>query len=325
MHISSSYKLLFKPLVLTHRLFFFFVFLSGIILGALLIYTIHPFLNSDTIPTEQSQNVTPIVSSSKTLLNEDILTSITDRNADFKYVRRPDVLVVGMTKSGSTSFWNWMYRSMKGHNYTCTAFVQSLNASPCWGDDAYYLNWFNASEQLRLLKSPSTLRVALWRDPFGRAVSAWKSKVTCEGERFGTDVRNRERVVANLRVNAALPGMTCMNITEYASTLDIIRTRILNGEIRMKNVDPHVRTQEHYSHLIQYDAVFTVAEAAEDVRLLDSIVARVQYKDVARVGLPNMHTSTGGEIEIPEEAARKIAAFAALTKPRPAARTAVAT
>lgn len=250
------------------------------------------------------------------------MLQITADNKDFTYLPRPDILLITMAKGGTTSAFNWLYYGIAGLKYNrtgCQVCVQDLK-SPCWAGHALHPFQMEEPEQWRVLTGPDTLRVAIQRNPFERLVSAWKSKVTCDADRYGTDLRDRERLIPKLLRQAAIPDdpRTCLSILEFAQTLDAIRTKVDTPATPLKSLrklDVHIRPQEFYFHEVDYDIVLDVNDLG-NLTYLKPILERLPYKALDKVqrGPTVYHSSLGEDVQIPETGAKLLHTFAMESK-----------
>mmetsp|Transcript_30772 Transcript_30772/g.92272 ORF Transcript_30772/g.92272 Transcript_30772/m.92272 type:complete len:468 (+) Transcript_30772:769-2172(+) len=157
------------------------------------------------------------------------------------------VLMCVSPKAGSSSFFRWLYHvSTAGGNYDRCAHhehpgqnVHPHRIGPCWasgGDGeharAHALNLTNPLKlpeemQRWIMTDPSVMRFAITRDPLDRAISAWKSKLACDGL-YHTDKNDRPKFL-NMLLQVAegwstekLADPSCMSLLEYAMVLRAI-------------------------------------------------------------------------------------------------------
>lgn len=152
-------------------------------------------------------------------------------------------------KAGSSSFYRWLYHvSTKGKVFdNCTIFKNNAREhphkiGPCWRggtDREHQLNLINPSKlpvekQLQLLDDPNIFRFAITRNPIDRAISAWKSKLACDGL-YNTDLKDREPFLNMLLAasdnwtKAKLKNPHCMTLIEYAYVLRSMSSTDLNA------------------------------------------------------------------------------------------------
>ena len=247
------------------------------------------------------------------------MREITADNTDLTYFPHPDVLLMTMAKGGTTSTFNWLYYGLAGRKFNksaCDTYVQDVR-SPCWLDHARNLYHMPDDDQWRILTGPDTLRVAIQRNPFERLVSSWKSKVTCEADVYGTDVRNRDAIVPQLLRQAGFVDdhRNCLNISEFALVLDRVRARVGIKLQSLRKLDVHLRPQEFYFDDIDYDIVLDVNELG-NVTNVEPILKRLPQNehDFVKAGPPTMHSSKGDDLMIPESAAKLLHLFAMESK-----------
>lgn len=250
------------------------------------------------------------------------MLEITADNTDFKYLPKADILFMTLAKGGTTSTFNWVYYGMAGIKYNrtgCETYVQDLK-SPCWIDHAKYLFQLPEDEQWRVLTSAETLRIAIQRNPFERLVSSWKSKITCDDDKYGTDVRNRDHMVPQLLRQGGMPedSRVCLSIVEFAEALDAVRTRVGTSATKLtslRNIDVHLRPQEFYFDEVDYDIVLDVKDLG-NATYLKPIMERLPHNNLDKVqwGPTVYHASSGEDLQIPERAAKLLHLFAMESK-----------
>eukprot|EP00037_Helgoeca_nana_P033945 m.420031 g.420031 ORF g.420031 m.420031 type:complete len:430 (+) comp32041_c0_seq1:215-1504(+) len=153
------------------------------------------------------------------------------------------VLMCVSPKAGSSSFYRWLYHiSTGGKDYDkCSIFTAGRaryhphHLGPCWNAGTgrtHRLNITNPNklpkeEQLAILNDPDVFRFAITRKPVARAISAWKSKLACDGL-YNTDLGDRPQFLVMLLDIAVgwskkrLADPTCMSLMEYAKVLRAI-------------------------------------------------------------------------------------------------------
>lgn len=256
------------------------------------------------------------------IANQSRMLEITANNRNLVYLHKADILLMTMAKAGTSTTWHWLYPGVTGRKVwdmdACKTYVHDMR-SDCWGSDASFVYSLNPEEQWRVLAtSNSTLRVAIQRNPYERVISSFKSKFTCEHERFSTDVHNRETMVPILRHRCGMPdrSWTCMNVSEFAQTLDSCRQHVGKpGYVSsLRLLDVHIRPQEFFFDEIDYDMVIDVNDLS-DVNVVAPLINRVQYKDLVQNGPRVRHSSGHDQLSIPERAAAMLYAYAAESKP----------
>lgn len=233
-----------------------------------------------------------------------------------RFLPKEKLLVAVTAKAGSTTFWKWLFTGVTGkQEFNCSSYVQNVRAQ-CWDKRAIELHDLPPEVREFALTSPKVLRVAVWRDPFSRLVSCWKSKFACEAWKYGTDYPDRERMVPQLRHSAGLPDVPCLNISMYADTLEAVRLRVLSGNVPLKELNPHLRPQEFFFNDIKYNMILDVTELS-DAKKVYRVWKRLPHRHEVQRRMEHLHKSTGESIAIPEKAAELIGRFASLTKPKP--------
>lgn len=255
-------------------------------------------------------------------LNETRVFQITDKNRQMIYLHKPDIMFMTLAKAGSSSLWHWLYRGVTGHQRwdgrVCNRHVHD-KTSNCWEGHASYMYMLPPLEQMQILTSPDTLRVALQREPYERIISAYKSKFTCEHQRFSTDVHERDHLVSVLRKWAHLPaGPSCMNVSEFALALHLCRENVGKPGFppSLQILDDHIRPQEFYLDEIEYDLVIDVKHLS-DVDVLKPIIDRLEFKQLIEDGVNPRHGSGSEKLLIPEDAAAMLHGYALESKQAP--------
>lgn len=273
--------------------------------------------------------------------NETRLRQITQDNRNLVYLHPPvNIVLMTMAKAGTSTTWHWLYPGVTGKSKWdirgCATYVHDIRSS-CWKSYASYLYQLPIKKQWDLLTSSSShpsnsatnsssngtttsdpnrpLRVAIQRNPFERIISSFKSKFTCEHERFGTDVHNRRTMVPILRRRCQVPNppansefADCMNITEFASALEQCRLR-KNFDLEL--LDVHIKPQQFFFDEIDYDMIIDVNDLS-DINVLRPIIDRIPEPNRQLVvnGPRIRHSSGLDQLNIPEAAAHLLYSYA---------------
>lgn len=249
-----------------------------------------------------------------------VLAITNDNRNDLVYLHKSNIMFMTMAKAGTSSTWHWIYPGVTGHKRydkkVCKTYIHDIDG-PCWRDEASFVYKLPPAEQWKIFTSPQTLRVAIQRDPYSRLISSFKSKFTCEDERFGTDVHNRLFMVPALRRQAGWgTGRSCMNISEFAEALEATRKGVHAGKSRISSLrlmDVHIRPQEMYFDEIDYQMVLDVTDLS-DVKNLEPIIKRLRFQELVKDGITLRHSSGGSELLIPDRAAGLLHNFALESK-----------
>lgn len=237
-----------------------------------------------------------------------------DFNHLIAYVHSLDTVFVNMPKTGSTTFWQLMFLGLSGriwerercgdiHNHT----------SFCWNPYLTDVRYMSLNEQHRVLASSSTRRVAIQRDPFSRLISGYKDKIGC-------DTNDRSPLLDyahRLRRNAnAPPGPGCMNISEFANTLETIRTHIGQpGYLKSwRYIDRHFAPQNYFADEIRYHALFDVADLSNQTRLAH-ILDKLPYGNLSKKANVHSVKSKTVTIMMDDKTAQKLYNYAQLAVP----------
>lgn len=257
--------------------------------------------------------------------NDTVLKKLTHDVREMMYFPTIDVILHVVPKGGTTAQLLWVYRGLTGEidllewdEDKCKTYIQDFT-SPCWQNIGLYIHDLPVEKRREVLSRESTLRVAVQRDPYSRLVSAFKSKFTCERDRFHGD-RDLVVDVALLREQGGDHSgkSECMSVDEYGNILDAMRLHV--GEpgyvYRFKHIDGHIRPAEFFFEEVDYDLVLDV-QHIKDASAVRELYNRLPYKDQLETSVPMVHTSSKSELKIPDEARRKLRAFADVTRVEP--------
>jgi hypothetical protein len=123
-------------------------------------------------------------------------------------------LLCACAKCGTTSFYRYLYKHIFGIDYIAEygftkPWIQNVYENPRW-KPAFNTTKMNDHDLLDLIGRPDTFSLALIREPKERFISAWKSKIACDGKRWHTDIKDRENLVLGL---LDLAGTSWQNIS----------------------------------------------------------------------------------------------------------------
>lgn len=245
-------------------------------------------------------------------LNEDPVFLLTDLNHEILYIERPKILLILTLKAGTAALMTWLYRGVTGRpawdREGCQTYVQNLS-SPCWQGHAHFLYDLPLATRWDLFTKDDVMRVSLQREPYDRLISAYKSKYTCESEKFLSDTNIP--FAHHLRKQARVaPGQPCMELREFAMILD--RLRIYDGDKGISKVswiESHIRPIDLRTDIIDYDVVLDSRYLIhpESVSLL---FERLPFKDTIPPYVPDDHTSGEAHLDVPDDVERSLRAFA---------------
>lgn len=245
-------------------------------------------------------------------LKEDPVFLITDSNHEVVYLKQPKILLVLTLKAGSAALMTWLYRGVTGKptwdTEACGTFVQNLTA-PCWEGQATYLYDLPLETRWDLFTRDDVMRVSVQRDPYQRLISAYKSKYTCDTEKFQSDMDIP--FAHHLREQARVaPGRPCMELSEFAMILD--RLRIYDGEKGVSKVawiESHIRPINLRHDIIDYDVILESRYLIHE-QSVNLLYERLPFKDTIPPYVPGEHTSGVATLNVPEELDRSLRAFA---------------
>lgn len=257
------------------------------------------------------------------IANSSRLSEIVEGNAVLTYLPGPDILLATMARAGSRMIWKSLCIGLLGNKWINFADYMYDKSQPCWGGRAVPVSRLSEPDLWRVLTGPDTLRVAVQRDPYARLISAFKSKYSCEAERFGTDAADRDNKVRSLchHANLSLPSAgtrrdPCMTVSEFATALDRLRENAGQPGFvpSLRYIDHNILPQEYFLDEIEYHLVLDVSDWMDRVKTAP-ILDRLKHADVLRKHRANIDTrSSGDEVLIPEKAATSLHRFALLSK-----------
>jgi len=146
-------------------------------------------------------------------------------------------------KCGSTSMWEELFaivqgRSFKSMNYTGPPWIHKLSNKKLWTNihAEKKTDWSNFKNQDSF---------ALIRDPKERIVSAWKSKVTCDGNQ---EISDHKRLVPKLLELAGSSNITartdkgfpCLDLSDYLAVVSHIHAQGQEGSLEEHFLPQHL-------------------------------------------------------------------------------------
>lgn len=102
-----------------------------------------------------------------------------------------NVVICGCAKCATTSLYRWAYQQHFGKSWVygdTWPYVQDLYEER-WAGAFEHINSSESKRQADIFSNAYSF--ALIRDPKERLISAWKSKVACDAEKYGTDTHDR--------------------------------------------------------------------------------------------------------------------------------------
>jgi len=154
-------------------------------------------------------------------------------------------IVCYCAKCGSTSISNELYEIIFGKTwpYTGKPWIQDLNSK----------RWKGLSKKDWKIDFGKTPSFAVIRDPKERIMSAFRSKVGCQGS---VDISDRSRMVPKLLRLAGLPTKfasnpldgssgLCLNETVYLQALFMIHMQALQGKLNVHFLPQHLHCFRH--------------------------------------------------------------------------------
>lgn len=294
-------------------------------------------LHDESTPCQNLNSSFSLISDVKPLMSRELfperpaetcVSRIVENNRELVYIPSAKVLFATMAKSGTTTLFHWLFKLTVGQGTWpthCLTYVQDIR-SPCWQGLAMSVHNLSLEEQEKVLYSDKKiLRIAVQRQPYKRLISSFKSKFTCEHEKYRTDLANRASMVPVLRRRAQLTASNtlCMNITEFADALDNCRRRAISfrngtrGFEFLRLLDVHIRPQVYCFNEIHYDAIIDVADLSDE-RVLKPLWSRFEHRHKVSPVAGRRHRSTGGSsLTIPDSAAKNLFSFASLSDTAP--------
>lgn len=162
-----------------------------------------------------------------------------DDDGGYHYMPHEKVLICICAKCGSTSLYEFLYAETFGKpwNYTGIPYIHDV-MSPRWEDKFEVLS---SGQTAKVMEDDEAFKFALMRDPKVRLTSSWKSKVACDGTgNWGTDKKDRARMVPRLRDLAGMERAECLDFDSFVETLNVVHEKGLAA-----NLNVHFRPQQH--------------------------------------------------------------------------------
>lgn len=248
-------------------------------------------------------------------LDKDPVFLLTDEINELVYFEQPKILLVLTLKAGSVALMTWLYKGVTGRpswdRSVCGTYVQNMS-SWCWKGYGQFLFDMPLSKRWELFTSDEVMRVGLQREPYGRLISAFKSKYTCETDKFqsDTDIPFAHQLREQARVPAGRP---CMELREFAMILD--RLRMYNGDKGVSKVtwiESHIRPIDLRHDIIDYDVILESRYLVHD-QALSLLYERLPFRQSITPYVPGEHTSGKATLDIPKDVEHSFRAFANLS------------
>lgn len=257
------------------------------------------------------------------------VAEMTSNNRHMVYLPKPRILLVTMAKAGSSTLYHWLFRGLVGKdrwdNKACGSHIHDKTAK-CWEGEISTLHTLPIKQQYEILTDDSVFRLAIQRHPYERLVSAFKSKFTCEDEKFSTDTHERTNMIFNLvkflpnapennvrhYFNAGF-NKTCLTIDQFARILHKVQQM---NNVSVHELDEHIKPQNFFFDEIEYKMILDVNHLS-DINMLQPVIDRLPYKELVKGGIKHRHSSGSKEMYISESAATLLHDFAMLSRPGP--------
>lgn len=206
---------------------------------------------------------------------------------DYDYLPEHDVAFCICAKCGCSSLYAWVYEQIfkKPWEYQDAPWVMATDSSRWHGK----VKKISASQLTNVKK-----KFAIIRDPQERLISSWKSKVSCENEKWGTDAPDRNVFVPSLAELAGLSDKTCMDLEEFLQTLNTI-----HEQGKAPQLNPHFLPQQFGCFRDLAPGNWTMTAPISDPDLLQAFGGSL---GVASKIFPHVHSSKTGELLISDRA-----------------------
>ncbi|CDF41276.1 unnamed protein product [Chondrus crispus] len=240
-------------------------------------------------------------------------------DSDFAYIPESKIFMTTTSKVGSTTLWTWLHKGLSGKSSDkeCKGSQVTNFQAPCWQGKVLHPHNMTDLERWKILNDPEVLRIAITRNPFERILSAWKSKAACESDDFGTDVRERDRLIPGMLRQAQMrKGASCLSITSFAEVLDKLRRMSERDDFDMTLLDKHFRPQEFHFDIINYQYILDVS-MLDNVTALQPIVRRMPFPELLTEGPTKLSSSRPAYQTLSEPTAALLYKFAILTEGLP--------
>lgn len=250
--------------------------------------------------------------------SRDQVDSFFYHDSDLVYIPQGNILITTTAKAGSATLWTWLHKGITGEShFACNneTYIQNFN-SPCWNYQVVHPLKMSSQERWRIVHDPNVFRIAITRDPFQRLISAWKSKVACESDQYGTDVHDRDFIVPNMLNQAGLENNTnCLSLTAFANVLEKVRNMYIRGDFQIRILNKHFRPQEYFFDHINYDIVMDVDQLSNR-SMLEPLVRRLKFPHLLKEAPSILHRSKK-QLHIHEDVAMLLYRFAVLSESVP--------
>ena len=236
-------------------------------------------------------------------------------DSDLVYISHGNILITTTAKAGSTTLWTCLHKGITGEpHFACNneTYIQNFN-SPCWNYQVEYPLRMSSKERWRIVHDPNVFRIAITRDPFQRLLSAWKSKVACDSDEYGTDVIDRDIIVPIMLNQAGLSNDTnCLSLAAFANVLERVRIMYIKGDFEIRFLNKHFRPQEYFFDHIDYDIIMDVDQLSNR-SMLEPLVRRLKFPHLLEEAPSFLHRSKK-QLHIHEDVAMLLYRFAALSE-----------
>lgn len=250
--------------------------------------------------------------------NRERMAYVLERAYGLLYAPKGRVVLMLMAKAGSSTMLAFVYKSSTGREWNGTRCGTLHNrTSACWRNIIIPVAQLPPQKQWNVLTDTRVLRVAVQRNPYDRLLSAYKSKYTCQAERFHTHVPNRDKIVPRMRnaLHMRPKTRTCMGMTEFGRMLDIARLRAgMPGYVKMKYLDNHIMPQQFFGDDLHFNVVMQISDMAVDARR-NVIASRFPFSFVMGPGFVSRFASGNATLYVPEGTKESIRLFSKLSRP----------
>lgn len=248
----------------------------------------------------------------------DYVEYLTNNSNRFVYFPKPNIFLYITLKAGSRALLDWLFRGITGaqswHDIGCKSYVQDVRAK-CWQQHAFFLSDLDLNTRWNVLTDDHVMRITIQRDPYQRLLSAFKSKYTCQTEKFNSDMEVDFKTQLRQQANMSNANVqSCMNISEFADVIDRIRTNGgKDGVVLARYIESHVRPQDVHADVIDYDVILDSKYLAFSEHLA-LLYDRLPYKENVPPFVAVEHTSGNASLFIPSAADEKLKLFANLSR-----------
>jgi len=140
---------------------------------------------------------------------------------NLKLLPQKNIIFCACAKCGSTSLYRFIYQQLFGSAWPHKKEPYIQEPSYRWESKLQGINSNKALTLMNTSREPP-FSLAFMRDPRERLISAWKSKVACDADCWGTDKLDRQEMVPALLHLAGMVRQECLSFASFIAALRTI-------------------------------------------------------------------------------------------------------